>query len=378
MMSNKTAYFISCSEHYHHRFRIIDECLQSRGYVTTYITSDFDHATKQPFVCEVPGSVQLHAVPYEKNLSIERIVSHFRFAADVYRYLENLEYEPDILVVLLPPNFLGHYLAKYKRNHPRVKLVFDIFDMWPETFPSGRIAKILAPVFSVWAWLRDHSLQTADWVISECEYFRGRLGLADCKSSSIYLCQDPLEEDSGEFGLQENGLSLCYLGAINNVIGISEICRLMQALSNETKVTLHIIGSGEREQEFIDSAAAAGAQVVHYGPIYDPEKKKEIIRKCHYGLNIVNSNACIGLTMKSVDYFRYGLPIISNVPADTELLIKEKKVGIQLDEQCAERILNTSLNEVKIMQENVKKVFLEQFSTSVIKAKYEALLDKLL
>ena len=92
-MDRTTAYLISCSDHYNHRFLAASEQLRELGYRTIYITSDFDHTTKAPFACQVPGCVQLHALPYKKNLSVARIMSHFFFARDLFRYLENLPEE---------------------------------------------------------------------------------------------------------------------------------------------------------------------------------------------------------------------------------------------------------------------------------------------
>ena len=160
----KTAALISCSEHYQHRLAVIDKCLQQRGYDTIYITSDFDHTSKKVFVCTVPNCVQIHVRPYQKNLSLDRILSHREFAKRVFDYLEKQPKIPDVVVALIPPNFLAHYGAKFKKQHPEVTMIFDIFDMWPETFPSSKVKKFLAPAFSVWAWIRDHSLRKADFV----------------------------------------------------------------------------------------------------------------------------------------------------------------------------------------------------------------------
>ena len=89
-MQEKTAYLISCSDHFSHRMNVTQEHLRKRGYKVTYITSDYDHVTKERFVCNVPDCVQIPAKPYKKNLSISRILSHYGFAKAVFRYLEVL------------------------------------------------------------------------------------------------------------------------------------------------------------------------------------------------------------------------------------------------------------------------------------------------
>ena len=373
----KTAYLISCSDHYGHRLKMADAYLSGCGYETVYITSNFDHTSKQVFTCRVPGCVQIPARPYRKNLSVDRILSHMFFARDVFSYLEKLPQEPNVVVVLLPPNFLGHYAAKYKGKHPSVKLIFDIFDLWPETFPSGKAKKLLAPVFSVWAWIRNHSLPAADFIMTECELFRRRLGLKDENSATVYLCAEPLSCKAAEPQLKEDRLDICYQGAINNINDIPPICGLLGRLAEKKPVTLHIIGKGEREQEFIDSAKAAGAEVVFYGAVYDDAKKQQIMSKCHFGLNIMKSSVCVGLTMKSIEYFRHGLPIINSIPADTQELV-EDGAGVQLQEGCAETLLALRNKDYVAMRQSVDRLIQTKLRKDRILAQYDVILAQVL
>lgn len=376
-MSTKQAYLISCSDHYDHRLHVADHCLRRRGYETTYITSDFDHTSKTKFTCDVPGCVQLPARPYQKNLSVSRILNHREFARDVFRYLEALETEPDVLVVLVPPNFLAHYAAKYKKHHPKVKLIFEVFDLWPETFPGGKIKKLLAPAFSVWAALRDRNLDAADYVITECEMFRQKLKLT-ARSEAIWLCAEPLTVEKSVPQLRDDALVLCYLGAINNIISIPDICGLIKELASQKKVVLHIIGKGERQQEFVDEATAAGAEVIFHGPVYDEAKKMEIMSVCHFGLNIMKSSVCVGLTMKSVDYFRFGLPIINNIPGDSKQLVEQQGIGVQLEEGCARRLLAMSNEACVEKRRKVEELFSARFEKSRILELYDRILDRIL
>jgi glycosyltransferase involved in cell wall biosynthesis len=375
-MADKKAYLISCSDHYSHRLHVVDAYLGSRGYDTTYITSDFDHTSKKVFDCDVPGCVQLPAIPYEKNLSLARILSHRNFSRDVFRYLESQPREPEVVVVQLPPNFLGHYAKKYKKRHPQVKLIFEIFDMWPETFPYGKVKKLLYPVFKVWAWLRDHSLSAADLVVTECDMFRQKLRLSEEQGACAYLCAEAMERM--EPRLRSDGLDICYLGAINNIIGIQEICDILAGLARRTPVTLHIIGKGEKEQEFVDRAQASGAEVIFYGPIYDDEQKQQIMHRCHLGLNVMKDSVCVGLTMKSVDYFRHGLPIINSVPGDSCRLVEQREVGVQTGEDCVEKILSLTREDYLQMRENVACLFAEAFEKSVVLDRYASILDPVL
>ena len=133
---------------------------------------------------------------------------------------------PCFLLSILPPNFLAKYLAAYKRRHPDVRLVFDIFDLWPETFPSSKMKRLLALPFSVWSGLRDHHLAEADRVLTECHMFQERLSLSDEQAHTVFLAAQRPEglEDAQELNAER--IELCYLGAINNIVNIPAIAAL--------------------------------------------------------------------------------------------------------------------------------------------------------
>lgn len=372
----KKAYIVSCSDHYGHRLWAVDDVLKKLGYETIYLTSDFDHNTKKTYKCDNEDFVQIHARPYKKNLSLDRILSHMFFSRDVFSYIEKGE-EPDLIYAIVPPNFVGHYGAKYKAKHKNVKMIFDIFDLWPETFPSGKIKKLLAPVFSVWSWVRNHALPKADFVICECEMFKDKLNLKE-KAKTVYLCQKSLGDKALEPKLSEEKIDLCYLGAINNIISIPHIEWVIKEIVKEKPVCLNIIGAGEKQNELIEAAKNAGAEVVFHGAVFDEVKKQEIISRCHFGLNIMKESVCIGLTMKSVDYFRHGLPIINNIKGDTSRFVEERKIGVQLDSSCADKIVNMKINDILAMRKNVEKVFEEFFEEKVITEKYADIIKKII
>ena len=373
-MEKKIACLISCSDHYNHRLNVPAQYLCSRGYEVTYITSDFDHVSKERYCCNVPGCVQLQARPYRKNLSFARVWSHRQFARDVFRYLEKMPQEPDLLVMLLPPNFLAKYAAAYKKKHPHVRLIFDIFDLWPETFPSSVARKLMVPVFRIWSGLRDNHLYAADHIITECELFRQRLGLKESDASVVHLGADALTGDIPA-QLSDSRWDLCYLGSINNIIDIPRIGSLLKELAKSRSVTLHIIGTGERLEELMTSARTNGAEVIYHGAVYDDLEKLNIMSRCHFGLNILKESVCIGLTMKSVEYWRMGLPIINNVPADTAQLVQEYNCGIALDEACANGLQGLDMNWCMQMRKNARNLFNACFARNVIDRQYAQLLD---
>jgi len=326
----KKAVCISCTHHYAERIQPVERALAAAGYECTYITSDFNHHTKQHYRVELPHCVQIPTRPYIRNISPQRLLSHLRFSRDAMAEVARLQ--PDLLYVEVPPNSLSGAAARYKRKHPGVKLIFDIFDLWPESFPDFRAKKLLKLPFSLWAAFRNTGLPKADAVFTECDLFRQALQtfLRHSPGETLYLCRENATVEKPQLLPAEGPLHLCYLGSINNIIDIPVIAELIGHIQPLRGVVLHIIGDGESLDSFAEAVRATGAQVQLHGRIYDTAQKQAIFDRCSFGLNIMKPSVCIGLTMKSVDYFSGGLPILNSIGADTRDLVAQRGIGINI------------------------------------------------
>ena len=373
----KTAVCISCTHHYGERIAPTQQVLQAAGYTCTYITSDFHHTSKKPHKVDLPHCIQIPTLPYQKNISIQRIVSHMRFARDAFRQVRKLK--PDLLYVEVPPNSLCREAARYRKKHPHTRLILDIFDLWPESFPSNRLKKLLKLPFGIWAWVRNCGLSRADLVLTECDLFREKLQkhLKDTPTHTLYLCREKATCETPVLP-EEGGMHLCYLGSINNIIDIPTISALIGEIGKILPVTLHIIGDGESRDAFIAAVEAAGAQVIFHGKIYDGAEKQAIFDRCSFGLNIMKDSVCIGLTMKSLDYFAGGLPILNTIGGDTARLVEAQQMGINL---CRENLAETARLATSVspealltMRQNTLQVFHALFSQKIFSEELTKLL----
>lgn len=375
------AYLISCSDHYDHRMQYWDRSLRALGLETVYLTSDFSHSDKKPFCCAVPGCVQLHVPPYRRNLSLARILSHRSFARQAAAYLRALPEPPAAVVCLVPPNFLCRELVRWRRRCPGSRLVFDLFDLWPETFPSSRLKRLLALPFRIWSGLRDRNLGGADFVTAECGYFLRRLGRTGDRARAVYFALPPYEGPEPEAApLPRDRAVLGYLGAINHLIDIPRITALIRALSARLPVTLHVIGEGESRPAFCEAARDAGAEVVFHGKVYDEAEKHAVLAQCHFGLNIMKDSVCVGLTMKSVDYLRHGLPLLSSIGGDTAELLAAEGFGLPLrrPEETAAEAARCIQSGTEPLRRAARDAFAAHFSSSQAEAACTEVLAALL
>ena len=146
------------------------------------------------------------------------------------------------------------------------------------------------------------------------------------------------------------------------MIDIDYIVKMCRELIKLKKVVLHIVGDGEKREELLQKARETQAEVIYHGLVYEPEKKQAIFDICHFGLNIMKSSVCVGLTMKSLDYFQAGLPIVNNIDGDTADLIDNYKIGFNGYHALLKSIGRLQIEDYFAMRDNVRKLYYEKFT----------------
>ncbi len=349
------AIIVSSFDTYLERIELLKEYYDSKGYNTIVILSNFKHFKKEFVNEEKEGYIYIKTKPYYKNLSLGRLYSHYRFSKDAFKKVEQLQ--PDLLHVLIPANSLTKAADIYKKRHPNVKLYLDLIDLWPETMPIGNIKNMFP--FSLWKKLRDDHLNNANLIFTECDLYKNILKKDnDPRYKTLYWAKKDEAIDSFPC-IKNNEIHLCYLGSINNIIDIDKILEICNNLQDLYPVYLHIIGNGEKKQDLLNRVKSIGINVIDYGTIYDKIAKQKIFDQCQFGLNIMKPSVCVGLTMKSLDYFQAGLPIINNIRGDTWNFVDKYKIGFNYSNRISEMIVNHHNN---ILRKNVKNFYSQKFT----------------
>ncbi|AIQ76188.1 hypothetical protein [Paenibacillus odorifer] len=369
---------VTCFDTYEDRIDLLHEYFCKRGDEVTIIQSDFRHFKKSKRIEEKPGYIFVNTSTYNKNLSIARLRSHYAYAKKAFELVENIK--PELLYAVIPANSIAKFAGEYKKNNNDVKLVFDLVDLWPETMPIGNMKYF--PPFTFWRLMRDNSLKFADFIITECNLYQSILKdlLKNSKKDTVYLAKKEIKIVNNSV-LNEREFHLCYLGSINNIIDIQQIKKFIKALHEIKPTTLHIIGDGENRNLLIEEINSTGAVVKYHSKLYDAAEKQLIFDQCHFGLNIMKKDVCVGLTMKSIDYFQHGLPIINNIQADTAEIVELYKIGFNLTDtniqELVYEITNIDLEQFVEMRKNTKKVFNDFFSSVAFNKKMNVVIKEL-
>lgn len=355
---------LSGTNHYEERNKQVIEEFKKQNKKVLYLTTDFHHINKQQYAFDVEGCKQVHVRPYYKNISISRLLSHGEFSFKSYFYLK--QHRPDIVYTEIPNNSLAMSTAWYKKKYGTY-LIFDIFDMWPEALPVKTGNPVVKFALSIWGAFRNRNLKHADKIYTECEYYQEILKREGytLPMETKYLCQE-----DGELEVKtvwrDDQIHICYVGSINNIINAPLMIDFLDKLNQKRKVYFHLIGQGESKERIKHELERKQVQVIDYGSIYDKHELQNIFNQCSFAINFLVPDVAIGITMKSVTYFRGGMPILNTVDGDTRKMVETRGVGINLkqDEMAPliDKLLRMNIKEVERMKQNARKTFLEYFT----------------
>lgn len=372
------AILISCFGYYELRLKHVEKVLQQRGYEVKVVFSNFDHILKKTATYENKNLILVDVPSYKKNISFKRMFSHLMFSHNLNAVLKTEK--PDLIYALVPPNTIARSVIRYKEANINTKVIFDVFDLWPESFPIGT-SKF--PLFIPWKNIRNKALKKADYVFLECEYYRKYINeyLPMHKNDVLYLSKSEMEKEL-TYNIDSEQLNFCYLGSINHIIDIDAIVSFLVNVKKNRAIKLHIIGDGENKTRFLDLLDENNINYQFYGKVFDDNEKSKIFQECHFGINMYTENVVIGLTMKSLDYFQVGLPTINMNIYDTGHLVEEYQSGYNLNNERMENVVaeisSLTLAEWNEMHINTLKMFNELFSSIACEGKLNIIFDDLL
>ena len=333
----KKAVLISCFNWYEARLKPIRRLLVEQGYEVSILIADFDHIKKKVVSPQFDECTYIHVPEYKTNISFARIKSHFCFGKQCKKFI--WEQKPELIYCQVPPNKVVDYCADYKKKNQGIKFIIDIIDLWPESMPLGGLRN--TPPAKVWKRWRDSAIQVADHVFTECTFYQEKLKriIIPSKTTTLHLYKEQREEEKQlvseiiQLGKKDDIVRFAYLGSMNNIIDIDQICDVIQTFIHSGKTCeLYAIGDGESREKFEEAVKSTGCKTMFYGCVFDELEKIRILTPCDYAFNMMKSDISVGLTIKSIDYLSYGLPLINNITGDTWKLVEEEKIGMNVSD----------------------------------------------
>lgn len=322
---------ISCFDYFNTRIEGVLNYFLAKGYETKYLYAGFDHFKKSINTNQYNHGEAIKVLSYKKNLSPQRLVSHFLFAKKIGIIIK--KYKPDIIYCIVPPNLLVKELSIYRRRNIGITLIYDIYDLWPESFPYSKHNLLLSKLFEIWKSLRSHYLANADLILCVAESGRMKL-LKEAREKPIKIVRPViLTKTVADYKPDDCVFSFCYLGLVNHITDIDFGVKLLGALAKHKRTILHIIGDGQNLEEFVTRLKCAGVEVICHGCVFEEEKKHAIYSMCNMGLSIPREEIESNMPLKAIEYMSAGLPLVNKAKGDIMDIIEESAIGINVTEE---------------------------------------------
>ncbi|HGG7683613.1 TPA: glycosyltransferase [Neisseria meningitidis] len=306
------------SEPYFNRFWYLAELL-SQSHDVLLITSRFRHYDKsfrRPEDAEAASQGRLKVMlleesGYGKNVSLERVASHYRFVKNFEQWLKNCRSgEQDIVYSAYPLIATNLLLGKHKARLG-YKLIVDVQDVWPESFSSvvpflKKVPHKLLPFAS----RANRAYRCADALVAVSQTYLDRAKEANpnVPGEAVYIGTD-FAAIAPPPRFRSKTVRLFYLGTLSYSYDVETVCKgVRKLLDDGENVELHIMGGGpdlEKLKQYENRA------IKFYG--YLPySEMMSIAKACDIAVNAIHSHAMQSVTNKLSDYMALQKPILNS------------------------------------------------------------------
>ncbi|MDN3676682.1 hypothetical protein QWY90_05080 [Flavobacterium paronense] len=307
------------------------------------VTTDFSHRDKEYRATSSHRNVDfLHVLPYKKNFSIARILSHWSFALRLFFYLLKYGKQYNFLYCAIPTPSSSFVCGVYKTFfNKKIIFIVDVIDIWPEgLIPLNKNYAVLSPVLYLWKLLSIYSYKKADIILAATDSYMKQASRFNSKARTICI---PLGIDHDnirsltalskiENQKASNELWLCYagnLGASYDFDAVIEAVSSVLATSGHYKIKFIIIGGGDKEAELKQKLAVTSIDYLITGNIEYSDYLK-FLSFCDIGFNVYVENSEVIQSYKFNDYVVSGLYILNSLKGETADLITNYGIGRNL------------------------------------------------
>ena len=322
------------------RSGILANLLAARGHDVVWWTSTFDHTHKrqrQPADTTIDLDEHLrikmlHATAYKKNVSISRLVNHYKLGRKFAKSASG-ERRPDIILSSLPTLELCVAATEYGKQN-NVPVVLDIRDLWPDVFldlvpdwTRGAARWLLAPLFrfagracadatailGITAAFVEWGLRYAGRPKSDRDrdfpfgYTRAAPGQDAIQKAEAFWAEHGVHRDARRF-------IACFVGTIGHQFDLESIIEAAERLSTQSRPIQFILGGTGEKLDSLKHRARQSKHVLFPGwlgaaDIWTLMRMSAVglapYRRCdNFAANIPN---------KPIEYLSAGLPIITTI-----------------------------------------------------------------
>lgn len=346
------------------------------------ITTDFSHKYKQHRNIENEKIYKLNykltmleELGYKDNISLKRIYSHFVFSRNLKKYLNKLNYKPDVIYCAVPSLDVAKQTATFAKKN-NIRFIIDIQDLWPEAFKMIFNVPILSNIiFYPMKKKADYIYKTADDIIAVSDTYVNRAITVNKKYKNkivAFLGTDleTFDSYSKEKNISIENIKIVYVGTLGYSYDIKSIIDAIRILNNKgiNNVEFVLIGEGPLKNEFEVYSKEKKVNCNFLGRLPYNEMVKELC-SCDIAVNPINKESAGSILNKVGDYAAAGLPVINTQESEEyRKLVKQYDIGFNCKNGDANDIadkmdiLIKDRKLIKIKGKNNRKLAEEKFN----------------
>ncbi len=336
------------------RFTYILDLLDKENCDVELITSSFSHGEKKQRKNEdynVEYKITLIDEPgYKKNVSLKRFRSHYIFAKNVKKYLEQIE-KPNCIYCAIPSLDVAKVVAKFAEKN-NIEFIIDVQDLWPEAFKMVFSVPIISDIiFAPMKKTADYIYSKADYIFAVSNTYADRAAKANKKykqKNSVFLGTDLEKFDKAkkEFEIVpfDDVVRVAYIGTLGHSYDIKCVIDSIKILYDKglTNILFVVMGDGPLQEVFESYGKEKDVNCEFTGRLrYD-----EMIGKlcsCDIAVNSITKGAAQSIINKVGDYAAAGLPVVNNQECiEYRKLVEDYQIGYNVEvsnpEELAEKI----------------------------------------
>lgn len=300
------------------RFSYIADMFAKENQVEM-IGSAFSHTTKQKRVCDFSRfsyKVTLIEEPgYQKNISVQRFLSHGVWGKNVLNYIQQRK-KPDVIYCAIPSLTAAAQVGEYC-NKNGIRFVVDIQDLWPEAFQMALNIPVLSNMaFAPFFHRANKAYAAADAIVAVSQTYVERAKTVNKRAdrtAAVYIGTDLRAFDAfveeNRVIRQDDEFWIGYCGSLSDSYDIPCVIDAIQRLDNP-KVKLLVMGDGYLKDEFQKYAVQAGIQAEFTGYMNYPEMCGRLA-SCDVTVNPIRAKSAASIINKHADYAACGLPVVN-------------------------------------------------------------------
>jgi hypothetical protein len=279
-----------------------------------FVTSSFSHRSKLKRIIRKGVTKDLikvklcYEMPYNRNTSILRLISHFIFGLNVFFYL--IKMRPKLIYCSYPSISLAFFCSLYKIIYKKCKLILDVQDLWPESFLMISDKLYIRFISNYYYLVNNFIFKNIDELVTVSntftEYLVNKYKITK-KTSTVFIGTDI---NAYKVNKRSKVFSIVYVGNLSKSYDIKKFLNIYKDINFSKEVIFDIYGTGD-DKEMLENHAAINNINVNFKGFVSIEELQNNLSKYSLAVNPIIKSSSATIINKVADYAAAGLPVIN-------------------------------------------------------------------